>query len=367
MARELAARGFEVSWIASSATAPSDEANVRTVPIRSFNITEKRLGFPFPIPDPRDVGRLVREVRASDVVILHDALYATTVIGLVAARLAKKPVLVVQHIGVVPYSNPILRLMMAIGNRAVARPLLSAADQVVFISGFVQAHFSDLKYRSAPLLIFNGVNSAFRPPATTQEGSIVRRKLQFGDQPIALFVGRFVEKKGLRHLREAAALRRDVQWVFAGWGPIDPAGWGLPNVRTYAGLKDEALADLYRASDVLVLPSKGEGFPLVVQEALACGLPVVCGSELVQADPAAAEWLFPIDVHDPPSTVVACLLKEFDRALQSRRDAADAWLARSAFVRERYAWDRVTDKYAEVVTGLADRSRVRPSPASGSA
>ena len=121
----------------------------------------------------------------------------------------------------------------------------------------------------------------------------MRRKLQLGGGPIALFVGRFVEKKGLHYLREAAAIRRDVQWVFAGWGPIDPGSWGLPNVRTYAGLKDNSLADLYRASDVLVLPSKGEGFPLVVQEALACGLPVVCGSELTQADPAAADLSFP--------------------------------------------------------------------------
>ena len=55
-------------------------------------------------------------------------------------------------------------------------------------------------------------------------------------------------------------------------------------MRVFSDLAGPGLAELYRASDVFVLPSQGEGFPLVVQEALACGLPVVCGDESTGAD-----------------------------------------------------------------------------------
>src|SRR5690606_34951394 len=40
-------------------------------------------------------------------------------------------------------------------------------------------------------------------------------------------------------------------------------------------LPHRRLADLYRAADVLVLPSRSESFGLVAAEAQACGLPVV--------------------------------------------------------------------------------------------
>lgn len=50
----------------------------------------------------------------------------------------------------------------------------------------------------------------------------------------------------------------------------------FPNQGSLAiGIAEEALAKIYRASDVLLLPSMGEGFCLPVVEAQACGCPVV--------------------------------------------------------------------------------------------
>ena len=84
----------------------------------------------------------------------------------------------------------------------------------------------------------------------------------------------------------------DIIWLLAGWGPIVPETWGLSNVRVERGRSGETLAPLYQVADLLVLPSVGEGFPLVIQEAISCGLPVLCTPETALADPATTGFVF---------------------------------------------------------------------------
>jgi glycosyltransferase involved in cell wall biosynthesis len=247
---------------------------------------------------------------------------------------------------------------MALANRIVAAPVLSGADQVVFISEFVRTFFERLRFRSPPQLIFNGVDvEVFRPPCGAERAAARDRFGLAG--PVALFVGRFVEKKGVEILRRAAAARPDVTFAFAGWGVLDPAGWGLPNVRVFSDLAGASLAELYRAADVFVLPSQGEGFPLVVQEALACGLPVVCGAESTGADAEAAGLLRGVAVEGrDPAAAAADLLAAMDAALAE--DAPGEALRRFEFVRRRYAWSAAADRYAEIIRSLTERAAPAP-------
>ncbi len=111
-----------------------------------------------------------------------------------------------------------------------------------------------------------------------------------------IFVGRFVEKKGLGVLKVLATNNPKIQFALVGKGPIRPQEWELPNIIVLDQQPQSSVADLYRAGDVLLLPSVGEGYPLVIQEAMACGLPVICGEHSAQADPAASQWLTGVDI-----------------------------------------------------------------------
>ena len=352
LARELAARGFEVTWLASNATpAPVGCAakGVKTVSFGAWNIAERRLGVPWPLLSPAAVARLWREVRAADAVLLHDSLYMTSIVTFLAAKASGTPLAIIQHIGAVPYRSAFLRGLMALANRLVARPLLSGAGQVIFISQFVRTYFASLRFRRPPRLIFNGVDTEVFRPADATAREAARAWFGFVDgERVALFAGRFVEKKGVALLGETARRRPDLTFAFAGWGLIDPASWGLPNVRVFSDLAGPSLAELYRASDVFVLPSQGEGFPLVVQEALACGLPVVCGDESTGADADVASLLIGIDVAGAPDEVAPRIGAALDRALSQPADGA----ARAAFVRARYAWSAAADRYGELLDGL---------------
>lgn len=97
-----------------------------------------------------------------------------------------------------------------------------------------------------------------------------------------LFVGRLWTGKGLDQLFNAyerlCAEVPDVSLVLVGDGP-DEARYraraaGLPNV-TFAGWVEDELEHYFAASDVLVFPTLGDPYGLVVEEAMAAGLPVI--------------------------------------------------------------------------------------------
>ncbi|HPC94070.1 MAG TPA: glycosyltransferase family 4 protein [Sedimentisphaerales bacterium] len=95
------------------------------------------------------------------------------------------------------------------------------------------------------------------------------------------FVGRISPEKGVETLVEAARVVPDIPFAIAG----DDAGLaGLretspANVRWHGFLRGEQLADLYRRSRIVVVPSRWyEGFPNVIVQAMMMGRPVICSN-----------------------------------------------------------------------------------------
>lgn len=354
LARELQRRGAEVTWLATDATPPPSEPDCgKALPIAAWNVAERRLGFPLPLPAPGGIATIWRAVRATDAVMLHDSLYPTNVVAMLAARWHRRPVVLVQHIAAVPYSNPVLRLVMQAANAVVARPMLAAADQVVFISGTVVQHFANVRFKAAPRLIFNGVDTdVFRLPSAGFDRRAARVSLGLAaDGNIVSFVGRFVEKKGLHIIERLARLRPDLTFALAGWGPINPRAWGLPNVHVFSGLQGASLAQFYQASDVFALPSIGEGLPLVMQEALACGLPVLCGDETAAADPAAHGLINGVVINSAnPDATTAAFSSRIDRMLSENSEAAAA--SRHSYVLDRYSWAESAKAYFRIMDDL---------------
>lgn len=357
LARELAAQGGEVRLLACAVSPPPPprEAGVRSDPLLASNFTERHLGFPWPLPGLQAFKTIHAAVAECDVVLAHDALYPTTILAYVASRLLRRPLLIVQHVGEIPYKSTILRWTMRAANALVARPLLARADQVVFISATTAAYFSGIRFKRPPEQIFNGVDHAvFAPPASASAKAKLRRDLGLpADRPVALFVGRFVEKKGLDLMARLARTRSDIFFAFAGWGQVDPEQWGAPNVAVFRDRTGASLADLYRAADVFLLPSVGEGFPLVIQEALACGLPVVCGSETTRADAAAAAHLRGVDLTGSAEAISLELGAALDAALAEPITMAKR---RTAFARNQYAWSAGARRYMKLLESIASET-----------
>ncbi len=350
LARALARRGHDCRWAAAGFDRPPNEDALMATPLRAFDPAEKRLGLPMPLLAREGRRALAREVDRADAVIVHDALYASSVLAARRARRLRKPWALIQHIGPIPYKNVLLRAALAGANRLVTRRLLGKASQAVFISDGVRAHFRDARFAARPMLLFNGVDQAVFGLASDGKRERVRRTLGFDSaRPQILFVGRFVEKKGLAVLERLARLRADWDFHLVGSGPIDPAKWGLANVHIAGRRTAPELAELYNAADGLVLPSTGEGFPLVVQEAMACGLPVYCGRDSAWADPGAARYLHGIEVDptDPAGTA-----SRFAAAMAGGAQGPDSEAA--AYAARTYDWDANAAVLEQVFLARAD-------------
>jgi len=127
-----------------------------------------------------------------------------------------------------------------------------------------------------------------------EEKEALRKKLGMPEGRIVLYVGRFTRAKGMDALLEAApALDKDTGVYFVGGEPSQEhlafqQAHGLSQVHFVGFRKKEQLAEYYKAADVLVLPTQSDVWGLVINEAMACGLPVittdrcVAGLELIE-------------------------------------------------------------------------------------
>jgi glycosyltransferase involved in cell wall biosynthesis len=315
------------------------------VPIRCANPTETLTGLPMPIPGIRGIRTLARAVEDCDAVIIHDALYVTSIFALLIAKVRSKRITLLQHIAAIPFSSVVLRGIMKAANLLITRPMLWAADNRVFISDTVRRDLMGSRSQAGELL-FNGVDEAIFYPPHEREFSCDSLPVGEGGAPSrVLFVGRYVEKKGLRVLRALAASRPNTIFTMVGEGPFLPSEWGFANVHDLGPQDQESIARLYRSSDLLILPSVGEGFPLVIQEAMACGLPVICGAPADRADPDAARWLqgVEIDLSDVEASAKRC-----GDAIDSFRLSAAERAEMSHYARRRYSWSAMAQRLMAV-------------------
>jgi glycosyltransferase involved in cell wall biosynthesis len=133
--------------------------------------------------------------------------------------------------------------------------------------------------------VYYGVDTQAYRPARAGEREATRERLGWPEgRPKVAFVGALADRrKGFDRLFAAwAELCRDPLWdadlVVVGRGAEVPT-WkslaeaeGLADRVTFLGFVPD-LGEIYRACDAHCLPSRYEGYSLVTQEALACGIP----------------------------------------------------------------------------------------------
>ena len=150
------------------------------------------------------------------------------------------------------------------------RRVMKKANQIVAVSYFA-AQTAANNLIDLPIdVIYNGVNTQLFRPAQRARHHVVLFRI--------LYLGSWKKLKGVDLL---APIMRELgdgfELVFTG-GPAASKEISSmpPNMRNIGRLNDEeAVVAALLNVDVLIVPSRSEGFGLVAAEAMACGLPVV--------------------------------------------------------------------------------------------
>jgi glycosyltransferase involved in cell wall biosynthesis len=158
--------------------------------------------------------------------------------------------------------------------RTLERALAGLCESVVCIS----AHETELARkagipREKLLHIGNGI-----PREAPLSGELLERPVWPAGKRRVLFVGRFDRQKGVDILTSALAELRDTAFAYLVGDSVlgDTAALDLPdNVRTTGWLSGGELSTYFETADVLVVPSRWEGFGLIAAEAMRARLPVI--------------------------------------------------------------------------------------------
>lgn len=297
---------------------------------------------------------LRRRLREWHTDVLLTFLHQANLVGRIAGRWAHVPV-IVSGIRVAD-----MRQLVAIPERLTR----GWVDHYVAVSHAVAADHARLC--RVPLerisVIHNGVD--VREIEATPAAS--RSALQWSDhEQIILSVGRLTAQKSPEDLLRAfvelpAELRDGARLVYVGDGPLRAelqqraTELGVADRVSLSGWRGDVIS-LMKAADVLVLPSRWEGLPNVVLEAMAAGLPVLAADtggvrEMLLGE--LQEWLF------KPGEITS-LTQSLQRFLQSSAADRGRQVSLQSVSLQGFTWRAAVSAYDHLLRELWQRRGLR--------
>jgi glycosyltransferase involved in cell wall biosynthesis len=344
-AEELAKKGHSVTLISSNY--PESKMNFKRKGVRHLKSKKalrlEKIGLPIPLFSlTQDMKKAIKK---ADVVHIHGSLYPSSYQIAKFAKKNNKRIILTQHIGLVGYHGFLYRMISVGVYKTMAKKIFEFSDKILVLNSKVKNDLGLFKVEASKIVIVpNGVDSSLFKPAVEKKKKELRKKHGLPlDKEIVLFVGRLVPVKAFERLFEARD--EDYLALFVGGGDVPENMRNNPDALFIGEKTPEELVEFYQLSDFFVLPSKSEGFPLSVLEAMSCGLPVI-----VSKLPVYKEYFKKTDlkVISPTPRNIRKNIKSLLKNKKLRRSYA--FNSRKTILKK-FDWDKNVSSLLDVYTG----------------
>ena len=270
-----------------------------------------------------------------DILHIHSHLYFSSNLAAVFGRHHEIPVVLTNH-GLVSQTAP--RWIQRLYNPTVGTFTFETADRILCYTETDKQRLHQRGIDTEISVVPNGIDCSWFEPSDDEPD----------DQ--LLFVGRLKEGKGPQYLLEAfGELASDYpaySLQLVGDGPLredlerQASALGIADRVEFRGeVPNDELPALYADSRAFVLPSRSEGLPRTVLEAMACGRPVVT-SDLPQLRPLVEDVGYTFETGS-----VAGLADVLETVFDADDDRLDAYGARARErVESTYSWQDTVER-----------------------
>ncbi len=294
-----------------------------------------------PIHDLHSLVRLYFMLKRERPQLVHSITPKAGLLTMTAAWLAGVPIRIHTFTGLIfPYRKGILFYVLRFMDQCICRFATHVIAEGQGVKSLLETH----KITRKPIRLLahgnvNGIDSNYFDPETLSETQAeIRTRYAIPEEAVVyVFIGRLVSDKGIVELVEAFldlyATQPQAHLLLVGpmESELDPIPSAIlttiathPAIQAVGYQSDVRL--FLKMSDALVLPSYREGFPNVILQAGAMGLPCIVTdipgcNEVIQ--PGKNGWIVPVKDR-----------KELSLALNEMANDRAAWRKKHSFIRE---------------------------------
>ena len=234
----------------------------------------------------------------------------------------------------------------------LAKKIIQQADAIIAVSNSTKNDLIDLLNIEASKIrvIAEGVDNKFQPTDNQMELARVKKRYRLPEK-FLLFLGTLEPRKNIESVISAFNQLSTDHYLVIGGGD----GWKSKTIKELTAkndkikiigyVKEEDKRGLYSLADIFVYPSYYEGFGLPLIEAMACGVPVIAGSNSSQVEVVNGAGLL-VDPYNIKEIKQAIEFILKDKALRDK-------LIKNGLARAKeYNWQQTAQETLEVFENL---------------